>query len=218
MLAKQNFEDYGNRIIYRTCMNVNNKLYQISMNMTNSEILNFYIRRGGEQDKMNKFSIDIATLCEKTGLEGKYLVQLGSYVIRNMLVIKDSDVCYFDFSRNKVRHIKSIDKIISFIKGYFVRKNISYKLRNLVTKRKIKVENVVYTCLVYIYNDQLILRFVRGWVVLGLDLNLLKLIKDGLLLNFDVFFKFFPILGLRISEKDGTKEILGFDKYRMILI
>ncbi|OMJ77473.1 hypothetical protein SteCoe_22951 [Stentor coeruleus] len=208
--------DYGDRIIFRTCLYTNDRLYQISMSLTNEEIVNFYIRKGSETDNLHKFSIDITTLCSKTGLDKKYLVPLGSYVLRNMLVIKESDVCFFDFSRPIYSTVKALDKIVGLLKGFLVRKNFTHKLKNLVEKRKIKVDGVTYTCLVYLSSDKMHLRLVRGWDVLGLELNLVKLVKDRMLVSFDKFFKCLPLLGLHVYE-EGTKKILGgLENYRLI--
>lgn len=207
--------DYGDRIIFRTCLYTNDRLYQISMSLTNEEIVNFYIRKGSEIDNLHKFSIDITTLCSKTGLDKKYLVPLGSYVLRNMLVIKDSDVCFFDFSRPIYSPTKAIDKIVGLLKGFLVRKNIIHKLKNLVEKRKIKVDGVTYTCLVYLSSDKMHLRLVRGWDVLGLELNLVKLVKDRLLVSFDKFFKCLPLLGLNVCEEGTKKFLVGLENYRL---
>ncbi|OMJ69358.1 hypothetical protein SteCoe_32945 [Stentor coeruleus] len=207
--------DYGDRIIFRTCLYTNDRLYQISMSLTNEEIVNFYIRKGSEIGNLNKFSIDITTLCDKTGLDRKYLVPLGSYVLRNMLIIKESDVCFFDFSRPIYNSVKAIDKIIGLLKGFLVRKNLIYKLKNLVEKRKIKIDGVTYTCLVYLGNNIMYLRLVRGWDVLGLELNLVKLVKDRLLVSFDKFFKCLPLLGLQVCEEGTKKVIVGLEDYRI---
>ena len=215
--GKKSFEisDYADRIIFRTCVNVNNVLYQISMRITNDEILNFYVRRGSENDKMNKFSIDITTLCKKAHLERQNLVVLCSYVLRNILVIKDEDVCYFDFSKPAFNAATAMNKITGLLKGVFVRKKLCLRLKNLVCKKKIRIEGLIYTCLLYMGEDRVFLRLVKGWEVLAIDLNLAKMVRDGMLKNFDKFFKSLQGLGLKICEKDNRKTLQGLEKYRL---
>ena len=70
-------------------------------------------------------------------------------------------------------------------------------------------------CLLYIRNEKVYLRFVRGWEVLSLDLSLKKMIKDGLLNNFDKFFRSLQSFGLQISEIKGRRALLGLDKYKI---
>ena len=207
--------DLEDRIILRTCLQRNNTLYQICMSLSKGEILNFYIRKGSEAENLNKFSILVSLLCEKTGLRKDLLIPLGSYVLRNMLIIKDSDICYFDFSRPAVNPGHAVDKIASLFKALYTRKRVSLKLKSLAGKRKIKLDGLVYTCLVYIGNDALYVRLVRGAEVLILDLSMVKVVKDGYFVSIDKFFKSLVSLGLKIVEKNGKKGLEGLEKYRL---
>lgn len=207
--------DLEDRIILRTCLSRNNTLYQICMSLSKGETLNFYIRKGSEAENLNKFSILVSLLCEKTGLRKDLLIPLGSYVLRNMLIIKDSDICYFDFSRPAVNPGHAVDKIASLFKALYTRKRVSLKLKNLAGKRKIKLDGLVYTCLVYIGNEVLYVRLVRGAEVFSLDVSMVKVVKDGYFVSIDKFFKSLVSLGLRIVERNGKKGLDGLEKYRL---
>ena len=132
-----------------------------------------------------------------------------------MLIIKDSDICYFDFSRPAVNPGHAVDKIASLFKALYTRKRVSLKLKSLAGKRKIKLDGLVYTCLVYIGNDALYVRLVRGAEVLILDLSMVKVVKDGYFVSIDKFFKSLVSLGLKIVEKNGKKGLEGLEKYRL---
>ena len=208
-------DDYKGNIILRTCLYRNNRIYQISMSLSENDCLNFYIRKGSETENLTKLSIQISTLCIKTGLSRDYLIPLGSYVLRNLLTIKDSDICYFDFTRLTYSPMKAIDKISGLFKGFFIRKTINLKLKNLVLKRKIKVDTLVYTCLIYMGQEILYLRLVKSCEVLSLDLNLKDIVKDGYMVTIDKFFTSLISLGLKITEKSGKRSLAGLDKYRI---
>ena len=208
--------EYEERIIYRTCLKINEKLYQISMNVTNDTVVNFFVRKGSEYEEMNKFSIDMETLCEKAGFHRNHIIALGAYVIKNMLVIKDPDVCYFDFTKNNNIKALAAGKILRILRGLMIRKNFEKKLKNLVSKKKIKLNGEVFTCLVYIHNEVLYLRLVEGFEVLGLDLDLKKLVKDGLLANFDTFYRRLPELGLKIENIHGKRVLQGLEDIRRL--
>ena len=207
--------DYKDNIILRTCLYRNNRIYQIYMSQSEDDCLNFYIRKGSETENLSKLSIDICTLCIKTGLNRNYLIPLGSYVLRNMLTIKESDICYFDFTRLAYSPMKAIDKITGLLKGFFIRKKINLKLKNLVLKRKIKVDALVYTCLIYLGPDLIYLRLVKSWEVLSLDLNLKEIVKDGYMVTIDKFFTSLISLGLKIIDKNNIRSIAGLEKYRI---
>ena len=207
--------DLEDRIILRTCLSRNNTLYQICMSLSKGETLNFYIRKGSEVENLNKFSILVSLICEKTGLSKDLLIPLGSYVLRNMLIIKDSDICYFDFSKPITNPGHAIDKISSLFKALYTRKRVNLKLKNLAGKRKFKLDGLIYTCLVYIGNEALYVRFVRGAEVLSLDVSIAKVVKDGHFSSIDKFFKSLVSLGLRIVDQHGKRVLEGLEKYRL---
>jgi len=111
--------------------------------------------------------------------------------------------------------MKAIDKIAGLFKGFFIRKTINLKLKNLVLKRKIKVDTLVYTCLIYMGQEILYLRLVKSCEVLSLDLNLKDIVKDGYMVTIDKFFTSLISLGLKITEKSGKRSLAGLDKYRI---
>jgi hypothetical protein len=207
--------DEEDRIILRTCLFRDNRIYQVCMSLTEGKILNFYIRRGSESENLNKFSVKVSTLCEKTGLRKDLLIPLGSYVLRNMLIIKEADICYFDFTSTASRPVHAIEKISGLFKAFFARRKISLKLKNLVGKRKIKMDGLIYTCLVYIGDDVLFIRLVRGFEVFEMDVCLSKVVKDGFFTSFEKFFISLVPLGFKLVDKDGKKVLVGLDKYRL---
>ena len=85
-----------------------------------------------------------------------------------------------------------------------------------MSKKKIKLNGEVFTCLVYIHNEVLYLRLVEGFEVLGLDLDLKKLVKDGLLANFDTFYRRLPELGLKIENIHGKRVLQGLEDIRRL--
>ena len=207
--------DLEDRIILRTCLSKNSTLYQICMSLSKGEILNFYIRKGSDVENLSKFSILVSLICEKTGLRKDLLIPLGSYVLRNMLIINDADICYFDFSKPATDPGHAIEKISGLLKALHVRKRVNINLKNLVGKRKIKLDGVIYTCLIYIWNEVMYIRLVRGAEVLSLDLSLAKVVKDGYFSSIDKFFNSLTSLGLIIVDNHGKRVLGGLERYRL---
>ena len=209
-------EDFKNRIILRTCIIKNDQIYQISMSITKDEIVNFYIRKGSENENLNVFSIKLDLISEKTGISKEYIIPLGSFVLRNMLIIKDANICYFDFSRSVDTPIKAFDKLTSLLKGFIARRKFKLKLKQMAGKKKIKLEGLIYTCLVYLGNEILYLRLVRITEVLELNLALKNVVKDGLFKSVDLFLMNLNKIGLKIIDTDGKKKVVCNKKYSIV--
>lgn len=192
------YKDYENRIILRFSVYQNSKIFQVFMNFSDENILTFVIESGPARENRKSYSIEVQMLCDKIGFEKKYIVPLGSYILRNLLVIKDSDICYFDFTKPIRNPSTAIDKIAGLLKGFICRKRFRIKLRNLIGKRKARFSGNIYTVLVYKDHDTLHLRLVSGFKVLGLCLNFLQIVKNKLFSSIDQFFNSFGELGLKV--------------------
>jgi hypothetical protein len=118
--------------------------------------------------------------------------------------------------------LESIQKFSGLIRRFITKRANKKRLQNLVGKRKLKLNDKIYTALVYINNEILYLRLVKPaeWngtfysykkvEVLSLDMNFTLLVKFGFFPSLEKFFQNFAAVGITLS-KINDKKILKCD-------
>ena len=212
-----NKDDLYDKVILRTCVKKNEKIFQISMSMikspADSDILVFVIRYGSSTENSQKFSIDIKTLCNKTGIKKKYLFLLGNYVIKNMLVLGQNDISYFDFTKGKINAAETVVKAQALIRGYITRKRIKLQKNKVVYKKKLMIDKIKYTVMLFRSDDKFSLKIVKGIEVISIELNVL--FASGLFSDEDFhnFANKIIIPKIHIVKENGIYKIIGLEKY-----
>ena len=209
--------DLYDKIIFRTCINKNDKIFQISMSLVKSpkdhDILVFLIRHGSATENTQKFSIDVKTLCEKTGLSKKNIVPLGNYFVKHMLVLGENDVSYIDFTKEKMNYLENIIRVQAMIRGILVRKSLNKYMKKLVFKKKVRIDGLKWALLLFLGMKQFSLRMVKGTEVVGVELDMMLATRDDNDTNFQNLVMKIIIPNIHMVKEDGIYKIIGLDKY-----
>ena len=137
------------RIVMRYSVYEFGQVFQIYMKCANERIITFYVSKGIDKDDMRKFSVDLELIYKRFGFEIKNIFYIGWYLIRYHLIIKSIDVCYLDISSNLKIPINSSEKLSRLMRRYFSKKSAKNYFDKLITKKKVKLDGVVYTALAY---------------------------------------------------------------------
>lgn len=205
------------RIIFRSCISKNDKIYQITMNLSkspqNEDNLVFTIRHGSAIENTQKFTIDVKTICEKTGLDERHLALLGSHVVNHMLVLGNSDISYIDFTKKNIDPIRKLIRVQAIIRGILSRKNAKYMVKKPIHKRKLLINGEKWTCLIYFHRKDLVLKMVKGIEVLAVQINSIFLPHEANLSDYENFVKKVLLPNIKIISDSGKLKIAGLDKF-----
>lgn len=144
-----NFKNMGQRIFMRYSVYEFGQVFQIYMKCVSEKIISFYVSKGIDSDDMRKFSVDLTLIYKALGLEIKNIFYVGWYLIRYHLIIKSIDVCYLDITSDLKTPINSSEKLIRLVRRYFSKKSTAKHFDKLITKKKVKLDGVVYTALAF---------------------------------------------------------------------
>jgi hypothetical protein len=207
---KEKFDDKDARIIHRSCKIIDSKLYQIIAFMASEELVDFIVTSSFNQNI--KFRVDVNSLRTYIGIGGLNVTGLVSYAVRSMLVIRDPDVCYLDMSRN-LDNMNKIVKIQALIKAKLIKKRFSTEPMELIYKTKAVFSGFRFTVLIFRKKSTILIRLVKGFDVIGLNLDRKALEKDGLLMNIHSFYHKFISAKVQVSLIQNKFTAYGLEKY-----
>jgi hypothetical protein len=215
-LILENFIDSNEVILYRTSIIRNQELYQISMTRqashTQETILVFKITSG--KDFSQTVKIDLATAIQTTGLQGSQLGLIGSYISNHVIFVNPNGICYLDFSVSKFSTLKFVIKIQAMFRGKIERRKCNFISWTLIFKDKIAISKTQYTILLFKQNYLLLLRLVKKFEVLGINLSLNAVNASGYYEKFDKFVYNILFTKIQITNQGNEKIITGLEKYK----
>ena len=147
-------KNFNQRIFMRYSVFEFGQVFQIYLKYASENVISFYISKGISNDDIRKFTVDLKYINETLGFDSKNIFYISWFLIRYHLVIKSIDVCYIDISNDLRVPLNSSEKIRRLIRRYFSSKLYKKLLNRLVAKKKIKLEGVIYTALVYLNQEQ----------------------------------------------------------------
>ena len=206
------------RVIYRTCKNVSSKLYQITLSILNTEEGNemiFSLRQNSLTNISKVFKINEKVACEKTGFSKEYIIPMGDYMIRNMLIINDDNITLdetkppFDFKKARM-------KIQAILKGHLIRTKLKDKIKmQLMIKCKFRMDNDNVTALVYKKNEDIALYVVKEFEVFSILLD--KRIIEDQQAHLEKFLQSKLLPKLAFKLKNNKKILTGIKDYKKSL-
>ena len=204
-------------VIFRTCKKLSGKLYQVTCSVSTSqsseEFLTFLFRKGSVTDLTKAFSINLQNACEKTGFvnEKNFLVPMANYIIKNLLYMKNDEI-FFDDSKPPFDINTAAIKIQALVRKFLIRKKINEKLRfSLLSKRKGKIENELFTVMLFKNNNDYLISAVHQTQVFSVYLDR-KLVEN--IQNPEKFLEKI-IKKLKFKQKNGKTKLTGLKKYKI---
>ena len=136
-----------------------------------------------------------------------------NYVIKNMLVLGQNDISYFDFTKGKINAAETVVKAQALIRGYITRKRIKLQKNKVVYKKKLMIDKIKYTVMLFRSDDKFSLKIVKGIEVISIELNVL--FASGLFSDEDFhnFANKIIIPKIHIVKENGIYKIIGLEKY-----
>ena len=209
--------EYYNIIHFRTCVVKKKVVRQISMTLIKSEygddLLEFSILSGSGDDNWKRLKIDLKTVCDKSGINKNALLKLGDYIVKNLLFFGEGNMACIEFKKNNEDREQSMIKIQAAVRGKILRNRIKIEKKILLTKKKVRFGNRLWTVLMYKSATNYYIYLVKKFVVIRKKLDFFRVNKEGIAEEYDFMLVKAIISEIKVVKKEGKWDIEGIEKY-----